>query len=72
MPEERERAYLDDLDDLANDWWPEGGFDSHGNAVGFDEYNACLIAVGRPAVTMTEYLRAIDPRRDGGAKEEAS
>lgn len=59
-------------DDAAADWWPEGGFDPHGNAVGFDEYNAWLIAVGRPAVTMTEYLRAIDPRRDDGAKEEAS
>ena len=60
MPEERERTYLDGLDDLASDWWPEGGFDRHGNATGFDEYNAWLIAVGRPAVTMTEYLRAID------------
>ena len=58
-----------DGDDAAADWWPEGGYDAHGNAIGYDEYNAWLIAVGRPAVTMTEYLHAIDPRRGDGAKE---
>lgn len=68
MPEERLDAYLSAID-AAADWTPETGFDSHGNAVGFDEYNAWLIAVGRPAVTMTEYLRAIDPRRHPSAKE---
>lgn len=60
--------YLDGLDTAA-DWMPAGIYDDHGNAAGFDEYNAWLIAVGRPAVTMTEYLRAIDPRRFPGAQE---
>lgn len=69
MSDEREFYHLQELDDAAADWTPEGGYDLYGNAAGLDEYNARLIAVGRPAVTMTEYLAAIDPRRGDGAEE---
>ncbi len=72
MSDEREFYHLQELDDAAADWTPEGGYDLYGNAAGLDEYNARLIAVGRPAVTMTEYLQTINPRRDDGAKEGAS
>ncbi len=61
MPEERERAYLDDLDDLANDWWPEGGFDRHGNALAFDEWNALRLSQGQRMGTFTENMRDIAP-----------
>ena len=60
MYEERLDAYLDDLDSLANDWWPEGGFDRHGNALAFDEWNALRTAVGLPMADFDDYLTAID------------
>ena len=50
MPEERLDEYLAALD-AAADWTPEGICDDHGNAAGYDEYNAWLIAVGRPALS---------------------
>ncbi len=66
MPEERLARHLDGLDDLAalgaldaTGWFPNGPFDADGYPMSIDEYNAWLIAAGRPAVSMSEFLNEI-------------
>lgn len=56
MPEERERAYLDDLDDA---WYLEvPGWDY---APGFDEWNDMRLSQGQRPGSFTEYMRDVAP-----------
>ena len=56
MSDEREFYHLQELDDAAADWQPEGGY-----APSFDEWNALRLSQGQRMGTFTEYMREIAP-----------
>ena len=59
MTDMTERAFYQDLDDAAGDFWTVTADDQH--APGFDEWNALRLSQGQRTGTFTEYMREIAP-----------
>ena len=66
MSDEREFYHLQEQDDAAADWTPEGGdWDIDPTPLAYPEWNRRRTEAGLPAGTFTEYLSEMYPRRDG-------
>ena len=59
MTDMTERAFYQDLDNDAGDFWTVTADDQH--APGFDEWNALRLSQGQRPGSFTEYMRDIAP-----------
>ena len=63
MSDERKFYHLQEQDDAAADWQPEGG-DWDAYAPSYDEWDAMRLSAGQPAGTFTEYLEDINQQEN--------